>query len=259
MAKIHPTAIVENGAILGADVEVGPYAHIGANVKIGDGTTIGQGAIVDGHTTIGNQCQIFPYALIGMKTQDLKYKAGSVSYVEIGNRTVIREFATVHLGTADGEKTIIGDDCLFMAYCHAAHGVILGNHVICSNSVQLAGDVHLQDYVIVGGCSASHQFCTVGRHAMVGGMCKVRQDLPPYMLCDMVEGTMKVIGPNVVGLTRRGFKREVIQALKEAFRFIYRDGLNRTQALERVENDVEPFEEIKELVSFYRHSTRGVC
>lgn len=259
MAKIHPTAIVEDGAILGADVEVGPYAHIGANVKIGDGTTIGQGAIVDGHTTIGNQCQIFPYALIGMKTQDLKYKAGSVSYVEIGNRTVIREFATVHLGTADGEKTIIGDDCLFMAYCHAAHGVILGNHVICSNSVQLAGDVHLQDYVIVGGCSASHQFCTVGRHAMVGGMCKVRQDVPPYMLCDMVEGTMKVIGPNVVGLTRRGFKREVIQALKEAFRFIYRDGLNRTQALERVENDVEQFEEIKELVSFYRHSTRGVC
>lgn len=259
MAKIHPTAIVEDGAILGADVEVGPYAHIGANVKIGDGTTIGQGAIVDGHTTIGNQCQIFPYALIGMKTQDLKYKAGSVSYVEIGNRTVIREFATVHLGTADGEKTIIGDDCLFMAYCHAAHGVILGNHVICSNSVQLAGDVHLQDYAIVGGCSASHQFCTVGRHAMVGGMCKVRQDVPPYMLCDMVEGTMKVIGPNVVGLTRRGFKREVIQALKEAFRFIYRDGLNRTQALERVENDVEPFEEIKELVSFYRHSTRGVC
>lgn len=259
MAKIHSTAIVEDGAILGADVEVGPYAHIGANVKIGDGTTIGQGAIVDGHTTIGNQCQIFPYALIGMKTQDLKYKAGSVSYVEIGNRTVIREFATVHLGTADGEKTIIGDDCLFMAYCHAAHGVILGNHVICSNSVQLAGDVHLQDYVIVGGCAASHQFCTVGRHAMVGGMCKVRQDVPPYMLCDMVEGTMKVIGPNVVGLTRRGFKREVIQAIKEAYRFIYRDGLNRTQALERVENDVEPFEEVKELVSFYRHSTRGVC
>lgn len=259
MAKIHPTAIVEDGAILGADVEVGPYAHIGANVKIGDGTTIGQGAIVDGHTTIGNQCQIFPYALIGMKTQDLKYKAGSVSYVEIGNRTVIREFATVHLGTADGEKTIIGDDCLFMAYCHAAHGVILGNHVICSNTVQLAGDVHLQDYVIVGGCAASHQFCTVGRHAMVGGMCKIRQDVPPYMLCDMVEGSMKAIGPNVVGLTRRGFSKDVIQALKEAFRFLYRDGLNRTQALERVENDVEPFDEIKELVAFYRHSTRGVC
>ena len=165
----------------------------------------------------------------------------------------------MHLGTADGEKTIIGSDCLFMAYCHAAHGVILGNHVICSNTVQLAGDVHLQDYVIVGGCAASHQFCTVGRHAMVGGMCKIRQDVPPYMLCDMVEGSMKAIGPNVVGLTRRGFSKDVIQALKEAFRFLYRDGLNRTQALERVENDVEPFDEIKELVAFYRHSTRGVC
>ena len=259
MAKIHPTAIVEDGARLGADVTVGPYAHVGPHVTLGDGTSVGQGAIVDGHTTVGAQCQIFPYALIGMKTQDLKYKEGSVSYVEIGDRTVIREFATVHLGTADGEKTVIGSDCLFMAYCHAAHGVVLGNHVICSNTVQLAGDVHLQDYVIVGGCAASHQFCTVGRHAMVGGMCKIRQDVPPYMLCDMVGGAMKVIGPNVVGLTRRGFPKDVIQALKEAFRFIYRDGLNRTQALERVENDVEPFDEIKELVAFYRHSTRGVC
>ena len=256
--KIHPTAIVEDGAELGADVEVGPYAHIGRFVKIGDGTVVKQGAIIDGHVTIGSQCQIFPYALIGMKTQDLKYQEGSVSYVEIGDRTVIREFATVHLGTADGEKTIIGSDCLFMAYCHAAHGCILGNHVICSNSVQLAGDVHLHDYAIVGGCSASHQFCTVGKHAMVGGMCKIRQDFPPYMLGDMVEGTLKVIGPNVVGLNRRGFKRDVLQALKEAHRFLYRDGLNRSQALDRVEHDVEPFEEIRELVAFYRNSTRGV-
>ena len=258
MAKIHQTAIVEDGAQLGADVEIGPYAHIGPNVKLGDGTTVGQGAIVDGHTTIGEKCQIFPYALIGMKTQDLKYKEGSVSVVEIGNRTVIREFATVHLGTADGEKTVIGDDCLFMAYCHAAHGVILGNHCICSNSVQLAGDVHLQDYAIVGGCSASHQFCTVGTHAMVGGMVKIRQDFPPYMLGDMSEGSLKIIGVNVVGLTRRGFSREVIHALKDAHRLIYREGLNRSQALERVENDIEPFEEIKKLVAFFRNSQRGV-
>lgn len=258
MSQIHSTAIVEDGAILGEDVIIGPYAHIGPNVKLGNGTTIGQGAIVDGHTTIGEKCQIFPYALIGMKTQDLKYQAGSISYVEIGERTVIREFATVHLGTADGEKTIIGSDCLFMAYCHAAHGCVLGNHVICSNSVQLAGDVHLHDYAIVGGCSASHQFCTVGKHAMVGGMSKIRQDFPPYMLGDMVDGTMKVIGPNIVGLNRRGFKREVLQALKEAHRFLYRDGLNRSQALDRVEHEIEPFEEIKELVSFFRNSTRGV-
>ncbi len=256
--KRHPTAIIEDGARLGADVEVGPYAHIGPHVVIGDGTVIKQGAIIDGHTTIGSHCQIFPYACIGMKTQDLKYQAGSVSYIEIGDRTVIREFATVHLGTVDGEKTIIGSDCLFMCYCHAAHGVVLGHHVICSNSVQLAGDVHLQDYAIVGGCSASHQFCTVGEHAMVGGMVKIRQDFPPYMLGDMVEGALKIIGVNVVGLTRRGFSRDVIHALKDAHRLIYREGLNRTQAIERVENDIEPFDEIKKLVSFYRHSQRGV-
>ena len=259
MAKIHPTAIVEDGATLGADVEIGPYAHVGRDVKIGNGTVVKQGAVVDGHTTIGEMCQIFPYACIGMKTQDLKYREGSTSYVEIGDRTVIREFATVHLGTADGEKTIIGSDCLFMCYCHAAHGVILGNHVICSNSVQLAGDVHLQDWAIVGGCSASHQFCTVGKHAMIGGMCKIRQDAPPYMLSDMDGSSMKVFGPNVVGLTRRGFPKDVIQALKEAYRFLYRDGLNRSQGLDRVENEIEQFDEIKELVAFYRNSTRGVC
>ena len=259
MVKIHPTAIVEDGAQLGEDVEIGPYATIAADVKLGARTVVQQGAIIRGHTTIGEDCQIFPYACIGMKTQDLKYKEGSVSYVEIGNRTVIREFATVHLGTADGEKTIIGDDCLFMAYCHAAHGCVLGNHVICSNSVQLAGDVHLQDWAIIGGCAASHQFCTVGRHAMVGGMSKIRQDVPPFMLCDMEGSSQKVIGPNVVGLTRRGFSRDTIAALKEAFRFIYHSGLNRSQALERVENDIEQIPEVKELVEFYRNSKRGVC
>ena len=259
MVKIHPTAIIEDGATLGADVEVGPYARIGRDVKIGDGTTVAQGAIVDGHTTLGTMCQVFPYACIGMKTQDLKYREGSTSYVEVGDRTVLREFSTIHLGTADGEKTVIGSDCLFMCYCHAAHGVVLGNHVICSNSVQLAGDVHLQDYAIVGGCSASHQFCTVGTHAMVGGMCKIRQDIPPYMLCDMSDGTMKVIGVNVVGLTRRGFSKDAIQALKEAHRFIYREHLNRSQALDRVENDIEQLPEVKTLVAFFRNSQRGVA
>ena len=259
MAKIHPTAIVEDGAVLGADVEIGPYAHVGANVKLGDGTIVKQGAIIDGHTTIGLQCQIFPYACVGMKTQDLKYKDGSVSYVEIGDRTVIREFATVHLGTADGEKTIIGSDCLFMCYCHAAHGVILGDHVICSNSVQLAGDVHIQDWAIVGGVCAAHQFCTIGKHAMIGGCSKIRQDVPPYMLCDMHESSLRAIGVNIVGLTRRGFSKEVIQALKEAHRFIYRSDLNRSQALERVENDIEQFDEVRDLVAFYRNSHRGVA
>ena len=257
--KIHQTAIVEDGAVLGNDVEVGPYAHIGKDVKIGDGTIVKQGAIIDGHTTIGSECQIFPYACIGMKTQDLKYREGSVSYVEIGDRTVIREFATVHLGTADGEKTVIGSDCLFMCYCHAAHGVILGNHVICSNSVQLAGDVHLEDYAIVGGCSAVHQFCTVGKHAMVGGMARITQDIPPFMLCIPKGDEIHVAGPNVVGLTRRGFAKETLATLKEASRVLYRSGLNRSQALERIESDIEQTDEIRYLVQFYRNSQRGVA
>ena len=257
--KIHQTAIVEDGAVLGNDVEVGPYAHIGKDVKIGDGTIVKQGAVIDGHTTIGCECQVFPYACIGMKTQDLKYQDGSVSYVEIGDRTVIREFATVHLGTADGEKTVIGSDCLFMCYCHAAHGVVMGNHVICSNSVQLAGDVHLQDWAIVGGCSAVHQFCTVGQHAMVGGMARITQDIPPYMLCIPKGDEIHVAGPNVVGLTRRGFAKDVLATLKEASRVLYRSGLNRSQALERIESDIEQIDEIRYLVQFYRNSQRGVA
>lgn len=256
--KIHPTAIVEDGAKLGADVEVGPYAHVGKDVVIGDGTVVRQGAIIDGHTTIGSMCQVFPYACIGMKTQDLKYQDGSVSYVEIGDRTVIREFATVHLGTADGEKTIIGSDCLFMCYCHAAHGVILGDHVICSNAVQLAGDVHVEDWAIVGGLSAVHQFCTIGRHAMIGGCSRVPKDIPPYMLCGPSDGEVRAAGPNVVGLTRRGFSKESIAALRDAAKILYHGGLNRTQALERIEKEVEKTEEVKYLVSFYRNSERGV-
>lgn len=256
---VHPTAIVDKNARLGEDVEIGPYASVGPDVALGNRTKVRQGAIVDGHTTIGEDCEIYPYACVGMKTQDLKYREGSVSYVEVGNRTVIREFATVHLGTADGEKTVIGDDCLFMAYCHAAHGVVLGNHVICSNSVQLAGDVHIDDWAIIGGVVGAHQFCHVGKHSMVGGLSKIRQDVPPFMLCDMEHGALKVIGPNIVGLRRRGFADNVCHALKEAYRFIYRDGLNRTQALERVENDVDPLPEIRELVQFYRTSTRGVA
>ena len=256
--KIHPTAIVEDGAALGENVEIGPYARVGRDVVIGSGTVVGQGAIVDGHTTIGVDCQIFPYACIGMKTQDLKYQEGSVSYVEIGDRTVIREFATVHLGTADGEKTVIGNDCLFMCYCHAAHGVILGDHVICSNSVQLAGDVHVEEYAIVGGCSAVHQFCTIGRHAMVGGCSRVTKDVPPYMLSGASDSGFRVVGPNVVGLTRRGFAREAVSALEKAARLVYHKGLNRTQAIEAVEREVEQTEEVRYLVAFFRNSKRGV-
>ena len=259
MTKIHPTAIVEDGAALGEGVEIGPYAHVGPHVEVGDGSVVRQGAILDGHTRIGRACQIYPYACIGMKTQDLKYKEGSVSYVEIGDRSVIREFATVHLGTADGEKTVIGRDCLFMCYCHAAHGVVLGDHVICSNAVQLAGDVHIEDWAIIGGSTAVHQFSTIGRHAMVGGVCRVVKDVPPYMLCGpSPDGGVKVVSPNLVGLTRRGFSKASVDALKAAMKILYHSGLNRSQALARIEAELASVEEVRYLVDFCRNSQRGV-
>ena len=177
MSKIHPTAIVEDGATLGEDVEIGPYAHVGRDVRLGNGVTVGQGAIVEGHSTIGERCQIFPYALIGMKTQDLKYVEGSTSYVEIGDRSVIREFTTVHLGTKDGEKTVIGRDCLIMAYCHAALGVVIGDHVIMSNNAQLAGDVHVDEWAIIGGMAGTHHYdVIVVSHDRLFQQCVVRQN-----------------------------------------------------------------------------------
>ncbi len=259
MATIHPTAFVDPAAKLGEGVEIGPLASVGPDVTIGDGTTVQQGAILRGHTTIGRNCRVYPYACVGMKTQDLKYIDGSVSYVEIGDGTVLREFSTVHLGTFDGEKTIVGKNCLIMAYCHVAHGCVLGDHVITSNAVQLAGSVTIEDFGIIGGVTGVHQFCRIGTHAMVGGAAKVRRDIPPYMMCDEVDGEMRAIGPNTVGLSRRGFPKSVCTALKEAYRILYREKLNRSQALEKIEAEIEPMPEIQRLVKFYRESTRGVC
>ncbi len=259
MPKIHPTAFVDPAAKIADDVEIGPLVSIEADVTVGEGTTIQQGAILRGHTTIGKNCRIYPYACVGMKTQDLKYISGSTSYVEIGDGTTLREFSTVHLGTFDGEKTIVGKNCLIMAYCHVAHGCVLGDHVITSNAVQLAGSVTIEDFGIIGGVTGVHQFCRIGTHAMVGGAAKVRRDIPPYMMCDEVDGEMRAVGPNIVGLSRRGFPQSVCRALKEAYRIIYREKLNRSQALDKIEREIEQTPEIAHLVKFYRDSTRGVC
>lgn len=257
MATIHPTAIVAPEAILADTVSVGPYAHIGPNVTIGEGTVVQDHAYVDGHTTIGKDCKIFPFACIGMQTQDLKYDGG-ITYLEIGDRNTFREFTTFHLGTKEGEKTIIGNDNLIMAYCHVAHGCILGNHIIMSNSVHLAGEVEVSDYAIIGGMSGVHQFTRIGIHAMIGGFSFIRQDAPPYMITEGRDN-VTVRGPNIVGLQRRGFGPEVRSALKEAYRILYRDGLNRSQALERITYEVQEYPEILTLCEFYRTSKRGTC
>ena len=258
MAKIHSTAIVDTNAQLAADVEVGPYAIIGPDVKIGEGTVVQAHAYLSGHTTVGQRCEIFPFACVGMKSQDLKYKAGDITYAEIGDRTVLREFSTVHLGTKPGEVTKVGSGCLIMAYCHIAHGCKVGNEVIMSNVATLAGEVTVEDHAILGGMAGIHQFCRIGAYAMVGGATKVRQDCPPYMLTESTSGDTRVAGPNIVGLQRSGFSAEVRSALKEAYRLLYREGLNRSQALERIKYEVEDFPEIQKLVQFYAESQRGV-
>lgn len=258
MALIHPTAIVDPKAQLDADVEVGAYATVGPDVKIGAGTVVQSHAYVVGHTTLGRRCEVFPFACVGMKTQDLKYKAGDVSFVEVGDETVLREFSTVHLGTKPGEVTRVGSRCLIMAYCHIAHGCEVGNDVIMANVTTLAGEVTVEDFAILGGMVGVHQFCRIGTHAMIGGATKVRQDCPPYMLTESSGSETRVLGPNIVGLQRRGFSAEARAALKEAYKLIYREGLNRSQALERIKYEVADLPEIRTLVEFYANSKRGV-
>ena len=258
MSNIHPTAIVGAGAELASDVEVGPYAIIGPDVKIGEGTVVQAHAYVSGHTTIGKQCEIFPFACVGTKTQDLKYKAGDVTYVEVGDKTVLREFSTVHSGTRPGEVTKVGSRCLIMAYCHIAHGCRVGDDVIMSNLASLAGEVTIEEHAIIAGMAGVHQFCRIGAYAMVCATAKIRQDCPPYMMIDSSTGDTRVIGPNIVGLQRNGFSAEARSALKEAYRLIYREGLNRSQALERIKYEIEPLPEIQRLMRFYAESQRGV-
>jgi UDP-N-acetylglucosamine acyltransferase len=258
MSDIHPTAIVDPKAELAEDVKVGAYAMVGPHVKLGAGTVIRQHANIEGYTTLGENCEVFPFACIGMKCQDLKYVDGDITYAEVGDRTVLREYTTVHLGTKPGEITKVGSDCLIMAYCHIAHGCQVGEHVIMSNLGTLAGEVVVDDYAIIGGVSAVHQFCRIGAHSMVAGGSKVRQDCAPFMLTDASNEVVKVLGPNIVGLKRRGYEQDVRSALKEAYRILYREGLNRTQALDKIRYELTETPELKMLIDFYQSSQRGV-
>jgi UDP-N-acetylglucosamine acyltransferase len=255
MSAIHATAIVDPAAALGADVEIGPYCVIGPHVRLGDGTRLLSHVVVDGHTTIGRNCRLFPFACIGMMTQDLKY-AGGVTYAEIGDGTTLREYATVHTGTKEGEVTRVGSNCLIMAYCHVAHGCVVGNGVILSNVSQLAGEVQVHDGVIIAGMTGVHQFCRIGAHAMVGGASRIVMDCPPYMI---TEGNpAEVRGPNAIGLQRRNVPEAARSALKQAYRLLYREGLNRTQALARIRQDLPDLPEMRLLAEFYEQSQRGV-
>ncbi len=253
--SVHPSAVVEDGAQIGADVEIGAYSVIGADVKVGDGTRIHPHVVVDGVTTIGQQCEIFPFACIGTQTQDLKFKSGATS-VEIGNRTTLREYVTVNSGTNDGERTVVGSDCHILAYCHVAHACRVGNGVIMSNGATLAGDVIVEDQAIIGGLSGIHQFTRIGRLCMVGGMTKITKDCPSFMIVD--GNPARVRGVNVIGLERKQVDSEARDTIKKAYRILYRDGLSTQQAIDEIKKTIEPSEELNQLLKFIESSKRGI-
>lgn len=229
MAKIHPTAIVEDGARLADGVEVGAYAYIGAEVEIGDGTVVSHHATVDGYTVMGRDNQVFPYAFIGGKTHDLKFHGGRPG-LKIGDGNVFREFTTIHMATAPDTFTIVGNRNNFLAYSHVAHDCIVGDDVIVSAHAALGGHVILEDHAVVGWGSGAHQFCRIGAYAMLSASSKSVKDIPPFMMAD--GSPAKVCAINKVKMHREGFADDEIDAAGSAFKTIYMRGLNRRQALE---------------------------
>lgn len=251
----HPAAVVDPSAKIGRGVTIGPGTVVDHNVEIGDGTRIDSCARIGCGARIGKDCHIFHGAVISEVPQDLKFQ-GEDSVAVIGDRTIVREYATIHRGTKNREKTEIGSDCLLMAYSHIAHDCFVGNHVIIANSVQLAGHIDIDDYAYIGGMTGVHQFTHIGKYSFLGGGFRCVQDVPPYILA--AGEPMKYTGLNVVGLRRRGFSRETIDLLKEVYRLIYRSEFNISQALEQIQSGFEMTEEVGEVVSFIQRSKRGI-
>ena len=254
---IHATAIIDPRAQLGQGVEVGPYAVIGPHVRIGPRTTIGAHCVLEGYTTLGADCQLFTGAVIGSIPQDLKY-AGEKSELIIGDRNRIREYVTINPGTkGGGGKTLLGSDCLLMAYAHVAHDCRIGNHVIIANSAALAGHILVEDRAVIGGLVGIHQFVRVGALSIIGGCSRVVQDIPPYSTC--VGYPAKVFGLNKEGLRRAGVAASAKDHLHKAFRILFHSGLSMSHAVEQVAKDVTRCPELTHLLDFIRQSTRGVC
>lgn len=254
---VHPTAIVDPGARIAESAEIGPYCVISAEVEIGAATRLMAHVYVEGPTWIGEDNIFFPFSSIGVASQDLKYK-GERAETRIGSRNRIREFVTIHRGTQGGGLvTRIGDDNLIMAYAHVAHDVEIGNHVILVNGVTLGGHVVIGDWVEVSAFTGIHQFCRVGRHAIIGGYSVVVQDVMPFSNT-VSERPIRVFGANKIGLERRGFARETIEALQTAIRLLTRAQLNTSQAVERIRAEVPACAEVEELLEFIQSSQRGV-
>ena len=252
---IHPSALVDPEAEIGQGVVIGPWAVVGPRVRIGDGTELGPRVFIERDTVLGEDCRVSNGAVLGTDPQDLKFK-GELTTLEVGDRTVIREFATLNRGTLARGKTVVGSDCMLMAYTHVAHDCELGNHVILSNAVNMAGHVTIEDWVIVGGITPIHQFVRIGAHAFVGGGSRIPQDVPPY--CRVAGNPPALYGLNAVGLERRGFSEDVRKALKDTYRILFQSKLNLSKAVAKAEEEAPPIPEVRHLLEFIKASERGI-
>jgi UDP-N-acetylglucosamine acyltransferase len=252
---VHSTAIIHPKATVGEGCDIGPYCVIGEHVVLGGGCILHPHVVIDGYARLGKGNEIFPFASIGLKTQDLKWKGG-ITRVEIGDNNTFRECVTVNSATSDGEVTVIGSNNHILAYSHVAHNCTLGNYIIMSNVATLAGHVIVEDHAVIGGLAAIHQFCRIGKMSMIGGCSKVVQDIPPFMIGDGNPAETRTI--NKVGMERNGVSEEAQTALRTAYKILFREGLTIPNALEKIENELPPVEEVKHLIQFVRASSRGI-
>ena len=255
VTEVHPAAFVDSRAQLGAGVTVGPGTIIDRHVRVGDGTRIGAHALLTGWLTVGRECRIHHGAVLGSPPQDLKYP-GIESYLSVGDRTEIREYATANLATEPGETTRIGSDCLLMAYSHVAHNAQVGDHAIVANAVQMAGYVVIEEWAIVGGGTVVHQFTRIGRHAMVGGGSRISQDVVPFVKA--AGSPPRLAGINAIGLQRRGYAADVIQALERAYKILFREGRTAEDAVSRMREAGRGVAEVEQLAHFVETSARGI-
>jgi len=252
---ISNLAFIHTSARIGKDVIIDPFAYIAGNVVIGDGTWIGPNSTIMDGARIGEKCRIFPTAVISGIPQDLKFR-GEDTTAEIGNNTTVREGVTVNRGTTAVGKTVIGNDCLLMAYSHIGHDCTIGNNCIIGNSTGLAGEVNVDEWAILSGGTLVHQFTNIGAHVMIGGGSKVRTDVPPFIKAD--RDPLSYLGLNSVGLTRRGFEKERIDEIHNIYRVIYQSGMNISQALDHIEKEFKPSPDRDYILEFIRKSERGI-
>lgn len=251
----QPLAYIHPAAKIAPSVVIDPFVTIEENVEIGEGTRIGSNVTIMAGARIGKNCTIFPGAVISGIPQDLKFK-GEDTLAIIGDNTVIRECVTINRGTAARGKTVVGNNCLIMAYCHVAHDCIVGDNVIMSNATQLAGEVVVDNFAVIGGGALVHQFCHIGAHVMLQGGALVNKDIPPFVKA--AREPIAYAGVNSIGLRRRGFTSETIREIQEIYRYLYLSGLNNSDAVERIEAELPATKERDEIILFVRNAKRGI-